>query len=123
MDRQLWEEAVTSQGNTCLNDYIAMTHPPSLSLSLFNIHLTQTHTHLSLSLLFLTLFFVVFLMSIRLYLTETHFFWEEEDRKDPKFDRNQVATGVTLYELKFITMGKVTDNFKKSDFKKIPKGM
>jgi hypothetical protein len=56
-------------------------------------------------------------------LTETHFFWEEEDRKDPKIDRNQIATGVTLYELKFITTGKSTDNFKKAEFKKIPKGM
>jgi hypothetical protein len=59
----------------------------------------------------------------RLYLTETHFFWEEQDRIDPTVDRNQAASGVTLYELKFITTGKNTENFKSSDFKKIPKGM
>ena len=43
----------------------------------------------------------------RLYITDTHFFWEEEARSNPTVDRNQVASGVTLYELKFITEGKV----------------
>ena len=59
----------------------------------------------------------------RLYITETHFFWEEELRSDPTVDRNQVASGCTLYELKFITQGKQTENFKKSEFAKIPSGM
>jgi hypothetical protein len=47
----------------------------------------------------------------RIYITDTHFFWEEEARSNPTVDRNQVASGITLYELKFITEGKMTDNF------------
>jgi hypothetical protein len=105
------------------------------SCGLVCIYVCVTVRLLSLSLSLLELFFFSFfffsflffkffsLSCTRLYLTETHFFWEEEDRKDPKIDRNQIATGVTLYELKFITTGKSTDNFKKADFKKIPKGM
>jgi len=58
----------------------------------------------------------------RIYLTETHFFWEEPSRSNPELDRNQVASGVTLYELKFVTSGKGSDNFKKVG-PKIPAGM
>jgi hypothetical protein len=60
----------------------------------------------------------------RLYLTETHFFWEEPSRADPTVDRNQVASGVTLYELKFLTLGKTSDSFKKAESaKKVLSGM
>ncbi len=47
---------------------------------------------------------------------------EDEGRSDTKADRNQVASGVTLYELKYITQGRKSDVFKKAD-KKLLSGM